>query len=688
MDKYVQATYTGAEASDFIGPKELKDWVVEEYDLCNTLIKMLLTEKMEQAKGNTFAQITHDGATLDNRQHYQAVGIQFISPSWDRNYVVCTAFKRSLYNTGEDVAELISKTMRERTGFGVLDIANSCISDRAAMSVAKHFGFTHDRIETYKKGQDTIDISACLMHDLDKIPESAFGQLTRSQGKNVVNRFKDGEAVMKVCKAAARELNLDQNFDQLSKSAKVVDIPIVRPQIDKNGTRIAALCNTMHSLLRMAPAIEVCSTGKAGKDLLGTFNGESGEFKMLEAVKECEAIGYVCRIGTTIAQTESRMMSAIGPLLVSHVMLKLRAKKISMFNTQKISHNDKEPRESVEVSKFSPFGKVALERACLEGERRFCGNKTEVLTGGNPVVSRRELIASVLDLRTLKGGHMDGHLESKDILQEEYIKFAIKAIEWDKSKQKVGVIHITDGALGSKRKADKLLTAERQAKRLETDSLESGRVYGRDPWAAQSQPESEPVIDVEAALKELNDRLTKQFNDCFERWRKIDLEPFVIAQKPHLGTAEGKPLKPLEVIRDMLDLDMGIIYRTLISGDQDRSNFGWLPLMASCSVGQIGALLAESFCERAISQANLILTDRNTRLNDAELEMLVVLRMNREIMEHLKQKYKDKVAKFREKSASRPVVSDSSSDEDELEPVVVSDDETCDSVSPTQSPQR
>ena len=64
---------------------------------------------------------------------------------------------------------------------------------------------------------------------------------------------------------------------------------------------------------------------------------------------------------------------------------------------------------------------------------------------------------------------------------------------------------------------------------------------------------------------------------------------------------------------------------------------GLVPLMASCSKGQIGALNAESFCERVLSQSNLVMTDGNTLLSDEEIEMVVFLRVNREFMEFMRE---------------------------------------------------
>ena len=91
-----------------------------------------------------------------------------------------------------------------------------------------------------------------------------------------------------------------------------------------------------------------------------------------------------------------------------------------------------------------------------------------------------------------------------------------------------------------------------------------------------------------------------------------------------------------DIFAHLLKLNMGPLYTSL----QGRTKeFGYLPLMASCSEGQIGALCAESFCERVLSQCNLVLTEGNTLLSDSDLEMIVVLRMNREFMQFMRSKY-------------------------------------------------
>ena len=89
-----------------------------------------------------------------------------------------------------------------------------------------------------------------------------------------------------------------------------------------------------------------------------------------------------------------------------------------------------------------------------------------------------------------------------------------------------------------------------------------------------------------------------------------------------------------------MQLDIGRLYKHVEGVDQGRKLYGWIPLMASCSTGQLGALSAESYCERVLSCAKNVLVKGNTLLSDEEVEMLVVLRMNRGFMQFMREYYK------------------------------------------------
>ena len=95
-----------------------------------------------------------------------------------------------------------------------------------------------------------------------------------------------------------------------------------------------------------------------------------------------------------------------------------------------------------------------------------------------------------------------------------------------------------------------------------------------------------------------------------------------------------------DLVRDLMPLDIGKLYK---SGKLADKRFGLIPHMASCSKGELGVLNAESFCERVLSQSNCVTTEGNTLLSDEELEMLpllVILRMNRDFMDFMREHYK------------------------------------------------
>ena len=88
-----------------------------------------------------------------------------------------------------------------------------------------------------------------------------------------------------------------------------------------------------------------------------------------------------------------------------------------------------------------------------------------------------------------------------------------------------------------------------------------------------------------------------------------------------------------------MHLPIGKLYKKIMLNDPERKRYGFIPLMASCSRGELGALNAESFSERMLSCANDVMDEGNTLLSDAEVEMLVLLRMNREFMEYMRENY-------------------------------------------------
>ena len=95
----------------------------------------------------------------------------------------------------------------------------------------------------------------------------------------------------------------------------------------------------------------------------------------------------------------------------------------------------------------------------------------------------------------------------------------------------------------------------------------------------------------------------------------------------HLEKAESSQL-----LSDMVRSESLLIQRG------KAAKFGYLPMMA---VATLGALNAESFCERVLSCVKLVVSDLHVRLKAEEIRMLVMIRMNRNFMEYMRSSYPD-----------------------------------------------
>ena len=111
---------------------QLVKYVRAEFSAFLHFLKLMLNEKVLQAKGNQFAQVLHDGGTLKNKKKYQGMAIQFMDPRWRGNHVICTGFSRSTDGTDAGVAALLKENFKERTSFDLNAIASRSMQDGAA----------------------------------------------------------------------------------------------------------------------------------------------------------------------------------------------------------------------------------------------------------------------------------------------------------------------------------------------------------------------------------------------------------------------------------------------------------------------------------------------------------------------------------------------------------------------------
>ena len=85
-------------------------------------------------------------------------------------------------------------------------------------------------------------------------------------------------------------------------------------------------------------------------------------------------------------------------------------------------------------------------------------------------------------------------------------------------------------------------------------------------------------------------------------------------------------------------------------------------MLALGSSAGIGRLLASGFAERVNSQGNLTLDEGNTLLSDEEVDMLVMLRMNRDFLRFMRENF-PKLGR-KDLSAARISATDNAADDE------------------------
>ena len=104
----------------------------------------------------------------------------------------------------------------------------------------------------------------------------------------------------------------------------------------------------------------------------------------------------------------------------------------------------------------------------------------------------------------------------------------------------------------------------------------------------------------------------------------------------------GVQQKNYDLMGDLLEADILILFRQVLREEESlvkvggQAQFGYLSRM---TLSNIGAMNVESFCERILSCASLVVTDLHTSLDHDEVRMLTMLRMNKSLMEYMCKEY-------------------------------------------------
>lgn len=301
----------------------------------------------------------------------------------------------------------------------------------------------------------------------------------------------------------------------------------------------------------------------------------------------------------------------------------------------------------------------------LEMERRWCTNVTEEINHSALVHTDHDLLVSVLDLRTVTCPHIDSTYEIprlRKVLMVAYVKYGLNEFDLEQEARQQAIdVDILESSLAPKKKKAKG-KEDRIALHVEDQQALVMGLGTRDcvagcGWGASSDEEEVVVLTVED--RELREKaLEAECAVALKRWvtygRDLDFTPYLKERvtKPAADKApdivvldadvSAVEQKNYDLMGDLLEADILMLFRQVLREEETlvkvggQAQFGYLPRMA---LANIGAMNAESFCERILSCASLVVTDLHTSLDHEEVRMLTMLRMNKSLMEYMRKEY-------------------------------------------------
>mmetsp|Transcript_17236 Transcript_17236/g.53587 ORF Transcript_17236/g.53587 Transcript_17236/m.53587 type:complete len:466 (-) Transcript_17236:97-1494(-) len=403
--------------------------------------------------------------------------------------------------------------------------------------------------------------------------------------------------------------------------ARVLKAPEIKLAIDLNTTRVASRLMLLNSVVRMErPLATHMSQFDQVKDTCPQLSDEQRQ-----TARGFEAVLNQTKHLTTLAQKEKMCVGPHVPLVLLKLEAALKSNQLAIIKRDKVSAGSsvEHAREMCDVADMTPLGKECLKRALVEFQRRFCGKDIEEpVSDARITITPREQLATVLDVRTKGCSHfsVSERKAARALLINEMIKFE-KQVDRFNAEAAAAAAAPLPAAAAFPAAASVPLTPTRGA----PHALESS-------WTPLAQAQLSDEQTNHAALEHaLRERVTTQA----DAWLRTQINLAVefpgceISRRP-------------DVVDDLVGLPLGRFYRgkLLNNGTIDKHpTFGYIPLMASRSWGQVGSLMAESFCERMLSCANTVLTDGNSLLGHEELERLVILRMNKRFMCYMRRTY-------------------------------------------------
>lgn len=283
---------------------------------------------------------------------------------------------------------------------------------------------------------------------------------------------------------------------------------------------------------------------------------------------EIEGVLNITQVLTKMAQYEKLYTGSYGTLIKRHVYSSLKSRSIKLIDQEAVKEAPRLPRVDADVAAMTYVGATCRNRAILEFERRFMGNTTEETYHGGAqqvLTNDRQLMAMFLDLRTLNYlGDKAVYTRVTALLADEYASFSVQYFKYEREAAR------RVAANGEPVEADAVVDVPMDVDvTTATPNTASTYLQESSDESEGNSTSSEDVHQSEESMQKADEEVARAtFKKKMRKWSKYKVnwkELFPDAQLPD----DPKPME------DLLQLDIGIVYRKVIHDDKGRKEFGF-----------------------------------------------------------------------------------------------------------------
>lgn len=240
----------------------------------------------------------------------------------------------------------------------------------------------------------------------------------------------------------------------------------------------------------------------------------------------------------------------------------------------------------IDVNTLSPVGKTCLQRALLEAERRFAGNKTEQLTGAFPLVTEREYVSILLDPRTNR------LLTDRDTMKKAFALFVTALVNFTlKAKKHIAQAEQKKAAAAAA--AARARISEQRGPSSPGSPKESATpvlAHGAAAWdflpsppKADTSSEQAAEVDVDAFWESKREEIEVDARACCTRWLKRSFDWYRLFPAELADVVKEVQPHELDPIKHLLKLPIGKLFKEVIAEPSSFASYGYIPLMAGSS---------------------------------------------------------------------------------------------------------